>query len=54
MALYSVRLSPSHAACEPACGVDVLLGRFVREPASVSSRVDLIRGSAPAPGAAWG
>ena len=31
MALYSVRLSPSPAACEPACGVAVLLGRFLQE-----------------------
>ena len=31
MALYSVRPSPSPAACEPACGVDVLLGRFLQE-----------------------
>ena len=31
MALYSVRLSPSHAACEPVPGVDALLGRFLQE-----------------------
>ena len=43
--------SPSPAACEPVPGVDVLLGRFLREhglapcrpmPVSASSRVDLI------------